>query len=358
MLKLQKKDMLSIDIGTHTIKLVEGKVINDILSIKKAITVQTPEGSYFDGQVLNIDELQRLIKGTLVSNKIKVNNAIFTLESSTIVTRKINLPNVKETEMHEMIKFEIKETLPIDLEKYVVQYKFLEYFFEEGIQKCKILVSVLPKEIVDNYLMLTKTLKLKPIALDIHSNSNEKLFKSLFKMNENTKISNQTIVVLDMGYNTINLVILKKGIFEFNRIINAGGKNIDENISRLFNISISEAERKKYDIKDINNSSAELDSLRLYNIAKSSIDNWLDQITRMLKYYCSRTPGGTIENTIDAIYIHGGIANLGGIRRYLEASLDIPTFKIEDFSNIDTTKVENDIDLASYINAIGAIIRK
>ena len=49
------KKILSIDFGAYEIKLVEAKVTKKEITISKALTLQLPEGAYFNGKIIDED---------------------------------------------------------------------------------------------------------------------------------------------------------------------------------------------------------------------------------------------------------------------------------------------------------------
>ena len=72
------KQVLAIDIGTHSIKIVEGKFEKNSINIDRLIKAETPQGVISDGRIVNeyivIDSLKKII----AQNQIKTKNVIFT----------------------------------------------------------------------------------------------------------------------------------------------------------------------------------------------------------------------------------------------------------------------------------------
>ncbi|QEK12131.1 type IV pilus assembly protein PilM [Crassaminicella thermophila] len=353
------KNVLSVDIGTYNIKMVVGKYINNNVIIDNVFSLPTPPNVVQDGQITNIDKLKDIIYDALKNRKIKTKKVIFTLESTSIITRELLLPYVKEKDLEQMLEYEIQQQFPTTLEEYVIQYKKLEEVDEIDSKKIRILVATLPKIIAQNYLELVKKLNLKPIALDSHSNAISKLFHKNVKINDeqvsknenaieinidkNALDENKTIAIVDLGYENININIIDDGILKFSRLLTVGGKEIDIHIANTFNISLKDAEKKKRE------------NVMLYdNIIRSCVNDWIEEMQRIFKYYTSRKPG----NKIDKIYLLGGQANLTDIDQYFKENFYIPIQKIERMSNINLEHLKLDFDIKVYLNAIGAIIRR
>ncbi len=347
------KNIISIDIGTSTIKLVVGNYKSNKINILHMDSLTTPLNSINDGQIIDLDKIKNLLKKSIDS--IKTKKLVFTLDSTAIITRELVLPYAKNEELEKMLSFEIGQYFPIDLDEYIIQSKKLGDFEEDGVKKSRILVAALPKLIVKTYLELANLLGLKPIALDVHFNGIAKLFENNFNINEDPKNEDQTIAIIDLGYENINVNIIDKNILRFNRLLTVGGREIDLNIANKFNFSLEEAEKVKLEQGRFQDEDATPLYLAIEDVIQESIDNWLEEIQRLFKFYTSRSPG----NRIDKIYLYGGHSNLKNINRNFELFFDIPTEAIRDISYIDIKNNQmKDISITTFINTISSLIRK
>jgi type IV pilus assembly protein PilM len=350
------RNILAIDIGSKNIKMVVGRKQGSGVLVDKGFLLPTPLYSFNDGTIQDIDSVKGVILNKLSSESIKVKNAVCTVNSTSAITREVELPYTKnEEEIDKMVRFELEQYLPVMLSDYVIDYKKVEDFTEENIKKTRFMVIALPKIIVEGYLELLKGIKLTPLALDISSNSVSKLFVKGVNINGENYSSNKTVAVIDMGYNYLNINIISNGTSQFSRIINLGGKDIDINIANHFNISLEDAEKKKTEDCNIDISIEDSNAKKMLSeIVMNSVDSWLQEIERLFKYYITRTTG----NRIDEIYIYGGTSKLKGICNYIEERLSIPVSNIDSIGTVKTTKNVNSLDLSIYLNAVGSIIRK
>lgn len=362
-LKLLRKKVLSIDIGSYSTKFVVGRSLAGEVSIEKMISAKTPEDIYQDGQILNINSMKDFIDKTIREEKIKSSHLSFTINSSSLIMKEISIPFANPKDLKPMIEFEIEQYLPIDINQYNVQYKLLGSFMEDGVKKAIFVVAALPKVISDSYLQLSNMLGLKPYALDIHSNCISKLLNNKTKINKEHDISSETIALLDLGHIFTEAVVIENGEFKFGRLINSGGKDIDIHLANAYNLTILDASEKKFKIKDLTRDSIEspLESM-IKETVILGMNNLMQEVERIFKFYTTRTTG----NRIDKILIYGGGTRLSGIDKLIEKFFNIPTFKVNCISeiNIDLKKFNkgydfdsDDIDISVYMNAIGAIIR-
>lgn len=340
--------VLSIDIGSYQTKVVVGNYKKGQITLNHAFIIPTPANAIQDGQVVDTLKLKSAIAEGLKEHKIKSKKVIYTLKSTTVITREADLPSLDEEELEHMLKFEVQQFFPTSLDEYVIQHKILKAFKNE--RKTRLLVAALPKMIIQGYLDLSKSLELKPIALDIHSNCISKLFKQGFKV-DTIYDQDHTLAVVDLGFEGINVNIIKDGALEFSRLLPLGGKDLDISIANTLNLTLIESEKKK---KEQAFNDPYSDTVK--DLIHSSIDGWVEEIQRIFKYHTSRSPG----NRIDKIYLMGGHANLRDVSKKIENYFNIPTNEIKHINNIlfNLPTKQRELDLKCFLNAVGAIIRK
>ena len=273
---------------------------------------------------------------------------IITTNSSLVINREIVIPKVEADEIDTVIRYEIQQYLPINLDDYILQFMILEELEDEAGQKLKVNVIVYPDKIARGYYDLINSLGLTPYVLDVTYNSINKIAN----YSELSKVGDKgTVAFVDMGGNSVNVTVLKDGKLDFTRMIKTGGDNIDFALSQKLNMSVKSTESIKIekgnllDIKD--------DDV-INNALKRCIDEIVMDLERIVKFYSNKSVG----NKIDKIFVYGGTSNIKGIDNYLEDKFDIKTEKIDKLINIEFASKElKELSMEQYLNAIGAIIR-
>jgi type IV pilus assembly protein PilM len=352
---LSHKSIISIDVGSSKIKIAVGKFLNSNVSIEKIISIDTPQGSLKDGKIIYDEDkaeiLMQIIVQALSENRIKYKDAIFTIQSTSIIRREVEVPKVKPYEMESMIRYEIEQYLPIDLNEYIIEYKVLE---EKRDGKSRILIAALPKAIAEDYLNILKSMHLEPKALDINSNAISKLFSIKQQVNHAEYNLDNTVACIDMGCSNIHISILAKGFYQFSRIIPTGGSELTSAIAEALNITLHEAENKKLSEVDLGTLKTDTGAEILNEVISKIVLRWIDEIQRVFQFYKTRNA----NNNIDEIYLYGGTSNLKGIAEYITNAVNIPVKQIKNLSYIKLGKHVDNMDLEYYLNSIGAIIRK
>lgn len=349
-LKEKSRPVLSIDLGTNFIKVAEGKYQKDKLSLNKVVQIPTPEGCIADGKIINAQAIIDVLSFLIKENSIRAKDVIFTTNSSSIINRDILIPVVQEEEMETVIRYEIQQYLPINLDDYIIQFIVLDEIVDDTGAKLKINVTSFPERMANTYYNVVNALELNPYALDVTYNSINKLANYSKYTSNNGQIIGGTVAFVDMGATSINVAIFKNGKLDFTRMIKSGGDNIDYALSQSLNMSIKSTESLKIKDGDLLRNSEE-DILNL--TIRKSVDDILEELERILQFYSNKS-----NTTIDKIYIYGGTSNLKNIELYIKNKLNISVDNIEDIPNIDfTSKDLINENLGQYLNAISAIIR-
>ena len=344
------KEVIVFDIGTSSIKVLIGKFYRNKVVVRDCIIEKTPEGSVIDGAIINILALESVIKRIIEENDINIKDAICTTNSSSIINREIYIPNVDKSEMDTVIKFEIQEYLPINLNNYIVQYIELGEEEVDGKEKIKVNVIAYPEKVARTYCEFIKNLGLKPYALDTTFNSLNKIVKVSKEINEYEYNDGDTLAFIDIGAASVNVNIYKDEKLDFTRLLKFGGNEIDEALKNKCNISQNAFERVKFQEVNL----IDLEEEGPSAVVRDIIEKWTSEIDRIFKFYKSRDIG----NKIDRIFIYGGISKTKGIESYLSGRFATKVRRIKELSNVYfEDNRDGEASIEKYVNAIGALIR-
>lgn len=351
------KNILSIDIGNKNIKLVEAKNEYDNITINKAITIETPENCFNDGEIQDVNMLKKEIAKVLKENKIKAKQVVCTSESTSLITRIIEVPLAKGKELDALVNYEIQQYFPVNSENHIIKYSEIEEYEKDFVNICKVRVVVYPKAMAKGYWELVRGLKLTPVALDVSSNCITKLFNHNDGgiINRENYSLDKTVVVIDLGYDYLQLNIISNGVLEFTRTTSGGGSYLDANIASQIYLKEKEAEEKKINLCDLeeDDNSSNTEAEIINNSIKMVVNRWVREIDKMIEYYKNKNK----DKIIYGIYLHGGTSNLKGIEKYMQFMLNMPVSKIKTMSCILSNSLDIENDLERYLNAIGATIR-
>lgn len=345
--------VLSIDFGASEIKIVEGKYSKKGIIINKSFSIAVPENVYFNGQIEDMSELESVLEEGLKTYNIGSGSAIAVINSSMIITREITMPKVGSEQIESILKYQVGDYIPIHPDDYVVKHITLGTIVEDGIEKVKLLLIGVPKNIVESHFNLLKNVGLKPYVLDYQGNAMAKLLDYSDIINKDYNTVDLVIASVDIGYSSTKLAIVKNGNIEVSRVIDIGSKTLYSNLSDSFDCSLGELEEKVINIKDITHENNDQDEDiseddRLVQLTRDILQTIMEKIEEVFRYYTSREN----SNIINLILLQGGVSNIKEIDSLFTNYFDISSVKLQDLEKIDLNK-----DLKTYSNAIGGLIR-
>jgi len=343
--------LVSLDIGSSDIKIVEGQVKGGKLKVYNMRKIKSPEDIIQDGELFNEESILLKLKEEMKTSGVRTKNIALVSSSSTIISREIIVPYVENNEeLKTLVNYEIEQFLAINLNNYVIQFMRLEEVMVDEVRKQKIFTIIYPKNLIESYRNLAEKLLLNPYALDISNNSIRKLSSIADIYNVDLINKEESILYLDLGYKSVDLSIVNNNKLEFIRVMPIGGIEIDRFIADFNGISMEEAEEIKKTQVEVGKHRKEN---QLNDGVVEVIEGWLEDLNRIIQFYTNKSNGKKISH----IYLYGGTSKLRGIDEYISLKTGIETTKIITANNIEFSKNVNTKTIEEYVNALGALVR-
>jgi type IV pilus assembly protein PilM len=334
---LKSKSSIGLDIGSSYIKTVVLKEAKGSYELEQFDLHPLPPELIVDGSIIDslrlVDSLREMTRKAGVKTK---NTALSISGHSSVIIKRISLPEMSEEELSESIKFEAEQYVPFDIDDVNLDFQIIGPKEEPG-QMDVILVAV-KKDIINEYITVVKEAGLNPIIVDIDSFALENMYGINYEIE-----SGRNVALLNIGASAINLSILKGGISVFTRDSSLGSNLHTEALQREFNIPYESAERVKRGEAVENVSSDDAQS-----VIEAASEEILSEIVRSFDYYRSTT----LQEDISEIILSGGCALLSNFASMVSDRSGIETRVVEPFRNI---KIPKKIDTA-YLDEIAPIM--
>jgi type IV pilus assembly protein PilM len=313
------KDLIGLDIGAGSIKLVKIKKNKNKIELEKARSIELKDA----------DSIKDAVTQLLKSEGINSARAAVSLSGQSVFTRFVKLPKISEKKVEQVVKYEAQQQIPFPIEKVVWDYQLFEHKESSEIEVC---LAAVKKEIVDKIISELTQLKLDIISIQPSPIALYNILKF------NGEIEDDTLV-LDIGEKVTDIFITK-GRRIWIRSIPIAGKDITKAISGEMNLKLEEAEqlKKKEGITLVNKTGDEDLTPRSDAISKAInpvLTDLIKEISRSISYYKSQFDR---EATLQKILLSGGTSNLKYIERFFKKNLKINVEKINLFKKISPTK--------------------
>lgn len=332
--------MLAIDIGTKTICVVEGSQRSNGVVITACAEAEYESELVTGGAIADRTGLGFLINQLIKTNRMKSKAAVVTFHSNDIVTRELKMPEVKLPQLRQLVYNEMTRILGED-SGYTIDFTVGG---QSEDKQLNITAYAVPEDLVEGYYKLLTDLKLKPVALDIQSNSLTKLLTG--SSINGTPLNSGNIIVADIGYSKISFHGFSGGYSRFNR---ADLSPMQEFVREVGSVQRADVDQKLLSGLDFS-PDAEQDNVIITDTCRYFVYRLSEEIQRYEQYLYMNSELKTIEK----LYICGGAACLKGIDAALSEHLRIPVSVIR---SVDKIQSSSRCDVATICCAAGALIR-
>ncbi|MBN2287452.1 MAG: type IV pilus assembly protein PilM [Tissierellales bacterium] len=352
-------NIISIDIGSKNIKLIEGRSDKNSLLIKKAVKVLTPLTAVSEGHIKDYEGVRNILRQALTSNSIRTKNAVFNINTTSMITRTVELPILKNhDEIVQMIRYELEQFLPVVLDEYKIVYRIIKTYTEDNIKKGSYLIYAVPTKLINDYSRLAADLGLKLSSIDLSFNALEKVFTNGRIVNGHKIEKDKAYYVLELGHRSIIFNVMFNGNNLFTRLINLGGADLDVTIENMFDVNNEKAIKIKHKFANLDINEIETnEEASVNNVITTTVGEWLTEIRRIIQYFESRNK----DVVIDGMFLFGGSSQIKNIGKYFKENLDIDAVVVTEISGfaINThNKSLTDLNMAEYLDAIAGLLKK
>jgi len=336
------KAIVGLDIGTSSAKAVAIEKTSDGAKVVGYGIVAVPEGILVDGNIADSSAMVEAIKEINTSLGVKGSTYNVGISSQNVIVRFITVPQMKEEELEEAIKFEAEQYVPYALEDVSIGYSKLTEIEEEGIINFFILLVCSQKEIVQNYIRTMKGAGITASVLDVNS-------LSVLNSIHNQISDDEVAAVIDIGGGSTNISICKNGILEFHRNISIAGNSITSVIQSVLKLDYDQAENiKKEEGRLVIEGEEENEASE---VIKTVVEDLASELRRSFDYYKAQSR----EKVIHRIFLSGGTAYLENLDVFLANELGIEVILAEPLDYLEVA-VDDEEELRDHALELSAAI--
>jgi len=334
----KKRDVIGLDIGSSSIKLVELKEDKKGYKLQTLSISPLPPETIVDGALMDSVTIIDTIRDLISTSKSKTKDVVTSVSGHAVIVKKISLPFMTETELEESIQWEAERYIPFDINDVNIDFQIFGSTPENPEVMDVVLVAA-KKDVINDYVSVIMESGLNPVIIDIDSFALENMLAMNYDMGKE-----ETIAIANVGASITNINIIKNNISSFTRDIFKGGNQITEEIQRQLHVDHEEAERIKVGSK------ADITSQPIIqNVLKTASESLVGEIGNSLDFYQSTT---TYEK-IAKLYLSGGGSKIKDFDILLQQQIGVPVEVVNPFKEIDYSGKNFDLE---YLREIGPIM--
>lgn len=357
--------VLSIEISNSFTKICEIDYKVKKPKVYKVLTVETPEGVVVDGMLQPTQEYADHLVNALGTNGIRTRKVIFTISSTRVASREVQIPNVKANKIEALVKTNANDYFPVDLTQYEIGHYLAGGLTEDG--KLRVMALAVPKALLNSYYQLAQMCGWEVECFDYSSNSLYQILRDektetvtmMIKIDENNTIvtvlsAGKVLLQRTVAYGVQDAIetMITSGVYAvndpmsaverfqkktcLNRVLHQGDKLWEENAGRwededAGNVEVTAARQK----------------------ITSSLETLIVGVSRVIDFYDSRNGDNPIQKT----FVTGLGGSFSGMSKLFTNCLERKVHTLSDMEDkIGMSKAIRSTRPAAYISCLGAVL--
>ena len=337
---------LSVDIGSSSIKVIEVRGRAAQLRLTNAGAIPTPASAIQNNMVYETTAVAEAVRALVDSHGVRARKVITTVPGPAVIIKRVTLPAQSPQELENTILFEAGNFIPEDLENVNLDYQITDYL-DDG-KRMEVLLVAAKKDIVASYTETVRAAGLVPIIIDVDYFALENMFETNYE-----PAAEQAIALVNIGARYSSINILKGGRSTFTGDVPVGGRDITESLMRDLGLSAEDAEALK-----ASGTSDKVDAEQAAAVSTSAAASVIEEIHHALSFFWT----AATDETIDAVYLSGGVARMPGLAQQLSERVQAPVEIANPFSHV---MIDPSIDVpelrqeaSEFAVALGLAIRR
>ncbi|RPJ01900.1 MAG: type IV pilus assembly protein PilM, partial [Deltaproteobacteria bacterium] len=319
MLFSKPKEIIGLDIGSSSIKLVELKEEKAGYRLQNLALAPLPPEAIVDGALMDSVTIIDAIKDLMAQGKTKTKNVATSVSGHSVIVKKITLPFMTDAELEESIQWESERYIPFDINDVNIDFQILGSDVENP-EVMEVILVAAKKDIINDYVAVVMEAGLNPIIIDVDAFALENMLAINYDLEKG-----EVIAIANVGASVTSINILKNNVSAFTRDLFKGGNQITEEIQRQLHIDFDEAERVKVGSK-IDGTWQPV----VQKVLKEASESLAAEIGSSLDFFQSSS---TYEK-ISKLYLGGGGSKIKEFDILLQQQIGVPVEVINPFKKI------------------------
>ncbi len=299
---------IGLDIGATAVRAAELSVRGYPPALVRAAQVPLPTGAVSGGEVRDKDAVVAAVQDLWRTGKFRSKEVVLGVANQRVVVREVSVPWLEPKELRQSLPYQVQEYVPIPLEEAVLDFHILEEFEQEARRMVRLLLVAAQKTMINQLVEAVEASKLRPVGLDLIPFA---IVRSVGSADG--ALDGEDEAIIDIGSDVTSICVHSWGVPRFVRILQSGGREVTEAISRALDVPSEEAERLKRGIDGQDPEKAE-DARR---VAADRAASFAQDVRSSLEFYLSQTPNARLSRVL----VSGGGSKLEGLQSLLEEEL-------------------------------------
>ncbi len=331
---------LALDIGTYTIKAVQGKTGAEP-NVERAAEIFNTDGLAVPTEEVHIQKLAETLNAFIADHKLSIRDIRLSMPEGVVSTKVITIPYLSDAELASAIGWQAEQHIPIPPEELALEYEVL-YRPQKNDRNAQMRVLLVgtKKTLVANYISVFTQLGVEPSMMETQILS---VIRSLqFKQDDTTTL------VAHVGASSMNIAVVHQGevAFVFNHL--SGGQMLTRSLEQTIGLDPQQAEQYKRTYG--------LDPAQFQGKVSAALTPAVkiltDEILKAMRFFVNQFPSASV----DRVLLSGGSAQLPGLIQYATDQLGVEVLLAAPFAS--ASGAIPDTNHPSYSVCMGLLMRE
>jgi type IV pilus assembly protein PilM len=262
----KSESLIGLDIGTHSVKLMQADTGNVTPRLITMGIAPLPREAFSEGRLAKPEVVADAIRLLADHLKIKRRAVAVSIAGYDVMIKKIELPTMTEDELAARMHSELGQYIPYNIDEVDVDYQVIDVS-KNRPNFMDVLLVAAKKESIADFNNVLKLVGLEPIVVDVDFFALSNCFEATYRFGD------ERVALLDIGANKSIMNIAYKGVPVFTRSISIGGNQLTDAIKDFFSISFEEAESVK-----LGESVEKFPTRDLEELFVSTVTGWVTEV--------------------------------------------------------------------------------
>jgi len=334
----KKKDLVGIDIGSSSVKLVQLWPTKDGYQLLNAAVLPLPPEAIVDNSLMDTAAVVDTVKKLVASLGIKTRDVACSISGNAVIIRKISLPSMTTEELEDQISWEAEQYIPFDINDVHIDFQILGADPLDP-SKIQVLLVASKKDIINDYVAVFNDAGLSLSVMDVDAFAVQNAFEL------NAEVTSDVRALVNVGAGVMNINVVKGETSLFTRDVQMGGNQYTEEIQKQLGVSANDAETMKM-------LAVQQQSGPLAEVINRVNETLSQEIRRSVDFYNSTAPG---EERIVRISMCGGCSKMSGLKEAVAAKLGVDVELLNPFERIRFNEKDFDPEYLQEIAPLMAV---
>jgi type IV pilus assembly protein PilM len=335
--------IVGVDIGGYAARAVEvsGYATGKPVVVRQA-EVPLPEASVRRGEVIEVATVASALRRLWSTAGFSSKNIVLGMGGSRVFARELSVPRAGLTQIRESLPFLVQDQLPVP-----VSDVLLDFFpvsneqTETGPQVSGLLVAAIEDAVKAN-VEATLQAGLRPVHVDFVPFAISRALAPV-------RTARGSELLVGVGANTTNVVVVRDGVPQFVRLIPNGGDDITRAIAQRMEWAPERAEQAKR-VLGMSTAMTRPEDRQIIEIIYEVVGELMTSISNTLNYY----NGTKASVPVQRVLLNGGGARLTGFGQSLGELLRLQVVQADPFASITMPRKMRPVDTQdAYAVAFG-----